>query len=652
MALQPASQTAMYNQRRQNRAYGGAGGSTTTAPVRPTEGAQGAGKNYYDYNANQPGTTRPAATPSGYGSGSGVQASNWTPTSPPGYGENWYAANAYKYDHPSSAYQYWQGTQGNYANPTMYENQLGNYSNQLGGTSGAMENLYNQMYGQGQFTNPSAGENWWQQYGGQYGAPSAGEQTLGNVAGQLGSQSGQMEDWARQNGMFFQNPGDMEKFFQANGDVLQNNNNLAGHQGTVEGNINAAQNSQGFFSGAAAPQLADPGYTEQMAMQYRPENSYNEDFLLGGGATEGLDSLYDRLYQQGSRRLGNEGAARGTYNSGASLRSAEELNADLGAQHVRDYMTASNAADQSKMARLAEGRNLMQGADQSLTSRLSTGMQGAASADASDIARARAGQDLYSGISNEKMANLGMAGNWANQSQAGGLARMSEGANVANDANSQWLSRLRDEASAGNMQASQFLSRLNGGSEAASRATGDWATRMGMGQSYAQNSQQDWMQRLRDAGGMQKDLQGMMMDRLGQGMDQAGAADAGYWNALTQGQAAADAAQNMQQNRENNVFNNVNTLGHEQATTYQTGTNQAMDEKRQSLMDEINGILAQGGISSDEIMNKYGEAMASMGLIIQGGKVVASSMAGNPKVGGSSNTESDFNLNNSAITDI
>lgn len=630
MSLQPAAQTAMYNQRRQNKALG-TPGSTTTAAVRPTEGAIGKGKSYYDYNGSQPGnywggSTAPAAPPAPPGGGDSKPP--WTPNSPTGYGENWYAANAYQYNHESAANNYWNGVQGQFTGPTQYETGMKGYADQLGNNKSPLESLYDQQYGSGQFTQPTAGEDWWSQNGGQYGAPSQGEQSLGNVVGQLGS-TGSMEDWAKQNGGFFTQSGDMEKFFRDNSGALLNNNNLAQHQGGIANDINSARNTGAFFN-ATAGDLLSPSYTEGLANSYQKTPSYNEQFLLGGGATQGLDQLYSRLYDQGSRRLGNEGAARGSFNSGASLRASEELGADLDAQHVRDYMTASNQADASRLSDQSYGLNLMQGADTSLRGRVSLGLSGANMADTTALGRAKAGQDLYSGVSDETRNNLGLAGDWAQNSQSDALARMTEGGNVANNANSQWLNRMEDTTNAANDQANQWRQRLDSGSQGASRATNDWATRMNTGKDFAQGASDDWMQRMNDAGGMQKTMNDMLMDRLMNGGTLAGNADAGYWNALNQGQTAANSAQNMQENRENNVYRNLSDLGGKQAGTYGQGTDKARDEQRQSMMDEINGLIAKGGITSQMIMNKYGAQMQALGLIIQGGKVVAGAMTGNP----------------------
>src|ERR1044072_6288739 len=105
MALQPGSQTDMYNRRRQNGATG-APGSTTTAAVRPTEGAQGPGKSYYSiptanygsyWQTSKPGTSAAQQPP-----GSSPEPTPWTPYSPPGYGEQWYAQNAWKWNQPSA----------------------------------------------------------------------------------------------------------------------------------------------------------------------------------------------------------------------------------------------------------------------------------------------------------------------------------------------------------------------------------------------------------------------------------------------------------------------------------------------------------------------------------------------------------------------
>src|SRR6185369_4891085 len=96
MALQPAGQTAMYNNRRRNAAQQ-LPGSTTTAPVRPTEGALGPGKDPYGEKARAGRTTtQPTAQPQS-------QPAPWTPYSAPGYGEDWWNSHKSQWDQPGQA---------------------------------------------------------------------------------------------------------------------------------------------------------------------------------------------------------------------------------------------------------------------------------------------------------------------------------------------------------------------------------------------------------------------------------------------------------------------------------------------------------------------------------------------------------------------
>lgn len=585
---------------------------------RPTSG--------YGMPATQPPVGSGSAAPA---SGTGQAPTPWTPTDKPGYGETYWEKYGNQWQQPGASTNYWQGVQGHFAGPTTYENNVGGYASQLGNNRGALENLYDQYNGAGEFTNPGAGEQWWAQNGAQYNTPSSGEQSLGNVVKQLGA-TGDMENWYAQNGDQFNNTGDMERFYTANVGKLYGNNNLAQHAGGIASDINSARNTGSFF-GATVSDLARPGYAESLADRYDPnQRTYNEDFLLGGGATEGLNSLYNRLFDQSSQRISKEGAARGGFNSGASLRAIEESDADLRAQHVRDYMSASNAADQSRFARDNYGLNLMTGADAGLRGRIGLGLEGANMVDTTALARAGASRDLYTGVSDELRNNLTTAGNWAQNSQADWLARLLGGANTANMSQTNFLDRMGKTTTAANNEATQFLNRLNSGSEGASRAQSDWKSRIDTGLGAANDAQSAWRSRLMDAAGLDKDAQAMMWDRLMNGGTLANMADNSEFQRLTGGFTAANAAEASKQNRQGNTFDNLYRSGAGQAGAYGNQQNIARDEQRQATMDEINGLIAQGGITSQEIMAKYGARMQALGLIIQGGKVVMGAATGNP----------------------
>lgn len=560
----------------------------------------------------------------------------WTPYSAPGSGEQWWAAHKSQFDQPGQAANYWNGVQGWFTNPTEQEQRNQGYSNTLGNTPGALENLYGQYYGSGAFTNPGSGEQWWAQNGGQYGQASEGERALSGVVGQYG-QSGAMEDWYRQHGGDFSQAGDMEQFYRQNNDRLQGNTPLGANADRIDSTYNQAQNTGRFFNATAGDLLA-PSYTESFANNYQRMPGYNEQFLLGGGATEGLDSLYARLGSQEARRLDKRAAAGGAFNSGAALRAQEESGADLAAQHVRDYMQASQAADVSRLADQSFGLNLMQGADTGLRGRISLGLSGANMSDSNALARAAGLQSLYTGVGDETRQNIGLGANMAQSSQADWLARELGGEGAAQGANNAWLARLAGQTGAASDLANQWLSRMNSGGAAASRAQGDEQSRIQLGLGAAGNAQNAWMDRYKTAFGMNNDIQSQILARImGGGTLATGASNEDY-RRLTGGLDAAFAAQNAKQNRENGVFQNLNTLGQEQAGTYGGQQGQARDEQTRLFMDQINGMLKSGQITAEEAQAKYGAQMQALGLVIQGGQIVAGGMGGVPTARGGGGT--------------
>ena len=631
----------------------------------------------------------------GWSQSGGGQPQQWTPTSPPGYGENWFKDNAYKWNQPGAASQYWNGVAGNFVNPSDAETSLSAYGKELGGTRSPIENLYDQYNNVGQFTATGSGEQWNARHGGEFTGPNAGKDALGGAIsgyGQRGASEniydqysndgtfanhGANEDWFSQNGGAFTarnggtdalgtaitgygRNGAMESFAGAHGNDMFANNNLAQHQGGIASDINSARNTGDFF-GQTAGDLARPGYAESLASQYDPNaRTYNEQFLLGGGASEGLDAMYSRLQDVAGRKLDNRAAAGGGFNTGAALRANEELGADMNAQHIKDYMTASTAADASRNAYQQYGLGLTSAADSGMRGRIQTGLSGANMVDTNALGRAKAGQDLYSGISDEARGNYNSARDTANDANTQALNRLAGMTNAgndlasqtlsglnsgsaaarsaqdsanqrvntsltaANDANTQALNRLSGMTSAGNDLASQTISGLTAGSNSAISAQDAADRRVNTGLAAASDSSKSWMDRLTHASDIASTNQGLANTRYVTGGILSGQADTSDLNRLTGGQNAATGAQNSQQNRENSVYNNLHTQANDAATVFSNANNMARGEQSQYVMEQINGMLAAGKIKAEEVQAQYGSKMATLGLIIQGGKVIAS----------------------------
>lgn len=487
--------------------------------------------------------TPPSATPAGskystrdyvptpggktpYKGGSAADG-GWTPYSAPGYAEDYYNQHKGAWDQPGQASQYWNGQQGWFANPQSGETQLNKIGDDLYGTRGPSEDLYKQYYETGAFTKPGTSEDFWGKYGSQMMDPSQGEHALGTSIDKLGAE-GAGETWWKQHQYDFERPGVLEQMFPE-----------------IKG------------------QLIGKGYQEKYADAYRPEDSEAEQFLHGGGATGGLDAMYDRLYTQGAKRIDDAGGARGNYNSGRSLRAGEELSADLTGRHVQDLQAAVTAADTAKMARLTYGSNVMKGADTGMTNR------------------------------------LGTLGDIGSKTQAATLDRILGGSTASNAAQASANARYNALTSASTAQGNLSRERLTAGSEAADRAQKAAFERMRGGMDFSKMAGDSRMDRLSKAGNAYGGAQDRALQRIQGGGELARSAGVEDSTRLTGGMNAAVQAQNAMEGREGGVVDNLMKVANSQAGTYAKMTDQQRSEELQLKMSEIDGMLQKGKISAE-----------------------------------------------------
>lgn len=143
--------------------------------------------------------------------------------------------------------------------------------------------------------------------------------------------------------------------------------------------------------------------------------TYNADALkqfMPQGANMG--AYYDRAWDTGSKRLNNEFAARGAYNSGAATQQLSDLAANLGAQQSRDEAQygldrarvgsmLSQAASGEARSTLGDQMSVLQGqlgaasdADRAKLARLGGGLSGAFTSQSAEEGRNRGElQDIF-----------------------------------------------------------------------------------------------------------------------------------------------------------------------------------------------------------------------------------------------------------------
>lgn len=516
-----------------NSAYGTAGAPAPA--VKPAAPAP----NWYD-NLQRPGPT---------------EAATWFDQhkalwDQPGAASLYFTSMKDSLSHPGQGEQALTNLLPTFLQPTAGETNIQNLLPQLGNKTAA-ETMFDTLMASGAFTTPGAAEDYYRAHIGDF------------------SKTGAAEDFYTKYGERLTQPGELEK-----------------HQGVLEGQINSARGAEDFFKQYLLPGVTKKGYLENAADKYNPNSlSYSEQFLLGGGATGGLDQVYNRLYDVGSRKLDEASAARGGFNSGAALRSTEELNKDLTAQHVQALQEASKEADIQKIARTAEGRLLLQGADASTIARLGLGETGAAASDKSVLDRSKGLSDLYTGVSGERRENLTAAGGLAKNAQDALIARLTAGSGVA--LNSDQARNLRQAlgVSASSASTKALLDRLTTSGTLNKDISDIALTRLGKYGDTATNLGTLANDRYRTAGSLASAAGGEDLQRL------------------VGGQNAINSVTSGRQTEDQNFFNNILGLAGKQAGTYGAGTDAARTEQTALAQSEIQGMIQGGQIDAANAQN-------------------------------------------------
>lgn len=570
------------------------------------------------------------------------------PYSPPGYGEQFWSSTGDQWRQPGAANQYWEGQKGWFTGPTPQETTQDFYANVLNThNSTPLENLYKQYTADGTFSNPGQSEKWYAENGSAMNAPGEGESAISRLLPRF-DQTGDMENYFSQNKGYFQAPGQMEDFAAKNSGQLLGPSALLQHEGGISSDINSARNMDRFFN-ATGGDLARQGYTESLANYGGPSSSYSENMMNDGSAMGGLDQLYNRLYDTGAQKLDRASAARGGYNSGATLRIQEELGKDLSAQHVKDYMSAAGQADSSMMNRLGYGLNLATSGDSAMRDRLNLGFQGAQGVDQGALARAAASSGLYKDIGSERRSDLGLAGEFADKAQASGLARILGGGSLANLSQTALLNRLKGGVDAGNILDTLGQNRFKLGSDASHTAQGDAITRYKMALDAANATQTQIRSRITDSSNITEKSYRDALDRIMAGGDLARGAGQEDIQRRTGGQNAANSAQSDQQNRESSVFDNLLRQAQAQGGAYSGGMDQIRREQLQSKMAEIDGLLKSGQISAEHAQQLTQYYMQMLQMPLAAGSAIAGAPPRTSAIDTSFGSGSSGDWNGSAV---
>lgn len=483
---------------------------------------------------------------------------------PPGPNEaqKWFDAHKALWDQPGPASKYFTDMQGilgqpgvgekaltnilpDFLQPGAAETGIGNLLPTLAGKTDA-ETMFETLRDSGAFTTPGAAEK-----------------------------------YLKDHLVDFERAGVAEKFFDQFGNVLTQPGELEKHMPGLETQIGKARAGEDFFNNYLLPGVTKRSYLENAADKYDPNAlSYSEQFLLGGGATGGLDKVFGRLQDVQNRSLDETAAARGGFNSGAALRLREESMRDMDAAHVKALQDASTQADIQKMARTAEGRALLTGADASTIARLGLGVTGAGAADTSVLGRTNALGNLYTGVSDERRGNITAAGTLAKNAQDAALARILGGSTVSLNA---------DQAKA---------LRENLGITAAGASTKGFLDRTGTSADLFAKLQAAHDERLGKYADISKGIDTLAQGRYGMGGTLSANAGTEAIQKLAGGQTSAGAVTTASQTALRDYFEQTFGVSKAEAETTAAALGAIRADQAAAVTNEINLMLKGGQLDA------------------------------------------------------
>lgn len=276
-----------------------------------------------------------------------------------------------------------------------------------------------------------------------YNAPSEIESAFRSSINPALSKGTALENWYKMNSNAMGGPGAVSTSSQG-----------------IESGIDKAGNT-GTFYGQNQAQMASKGYQEKLADAYQPITAYSDELYTGGAGAKGLDDYYSNLIARGTRQIDEAGAARGSFNSGASLRGVEELNRDLSAQQAKDYIALANQADANRLAMLQYGQGVMAGGDTGRNARFQTGMAGASSADQAALAQSAARLGLAGAKESEAQNRYKLAADTAGAAGQQTIARNTALGQTASQASNAALERATQAVTAGKTVDDLKLSALS-----------------------------------------------------------------------------------------------------------------------------------------------------------------------------------------------
>ena len=363
----------------------------------------------------------------------------------PGMGENWYAQNKYRWGTFNRAANYWNGKRGSLAP----QNSRGAY-NEMGRTLGGMQRGATGAYRASESllnNGPGAGERAAREAGGYFRAPGEMERYYNNVSGYFtGPAAG--EQWVTRNMGGFEGPGAAEQnLARAQGNLAKIN---YGEQAIRD--VRPFANSQDMVTGEFRyfqPELRAPSYSEEL---------YESGRL-------GLIDPYARAQEKQTRKIRDAAAARGMFNTGASLRSEEELAADIAAQEARDRISLAGQADTQRLGRIGAAESFATSAERGLLGRKSLGLDAYGLASKEGLEKVGLETDAAKAAQENQINRLFTGGKLALMGDESARSRLKLGGELADRSQTLGMTRNNNLVNAGKTEQDLYEGRLKLGSD-------------------------------------------------------------------------------------------------------------------------------------------------------------------------------------------
>lgn len=566
------------------------------------------------------------------------------PFSMPGTGESWYAKNQGRFTRPRTMTGYWNGVQGAFSGgkvvPTNTRSAYGQVSGAMAaGPRGA--NNARDMSGRILNQDPY-GEQAARQGVNYFSRPGAGE-----TYAQGAIDSG-----------YFQRPGATENYFSSVSDGLSTQGTGERHAygllgqfanpGAAEQNLGRAQASLGGINyGKDAIQYTAAGAKDasrtakfadgyQSAMHYNPvenesryflpglrDKSYSEKMYESGNG--GLIDPFARAQEKQTKQIRDAAAARGMFNTGASMRLEEELGKDIAAEEAMARIGLAEQADNQRLGRSGAAQGWAGDINSAAMDRYGLGLSAATSADESSRANTGLGLDARKFASGEALEKVGMETDAASRAQQAQIDRLFKSGTLGLQADETGQSRMRlgidgaqaadqaginryktgyDIASAGQRLG---MDRTNYGVDAGLRGqeaeTNRYKDSAGIGLD-ADAGERDWLKSQMDFAGQTDDAEARAerdyIEKIMKGANLAKDVDSGEDTGLLNEANAAAGVQGLYEGRVGKEFDQQLRAAEAQAGITAKALGEMSDEQRDMALAELELQLRQAGMSKQQ----------------------------------------------------